>query len=120
MTFPWTNFVPTRTDPMTEYRAASEEFDARRYTAAAERLEWILAQPTDHRHSLTHVRELLARSYYHSAQLHKAEEAIRALLADRPDHAWGLMLLARTLQRQGKEEEAQRTRAVAEAMGQAS
>lgn len=80
--FPWSDYKPTRTDPAAEYEAARREFDERRYVPAAERLEWILEQPVDHRHGLGDVRELLARSYYHSARLKPAEEAARAILAE--------------------------------------
>lgn len=117
-TFPWTDFVPHRSDALHEYRTAVTEMGERKYTQAAQRLEWIIAQPSDHGHALTDVRELLARAYYHSAQLHKAEATVRALLSDRPDHGWAVLLLGRTLQRQGRSAEAEPYLARARAMGE--
>lgn len=115
--FPWSDYKPTRTDPAAEYEAARREFDERRYVPAAERLEWILEQPMDHRHGLGDVRELLARSYYHSARLKPAEEAARAILADDPTHAYAALLLGRVLQRQGRADEAKAPLALAAALG---
>ena len=118
MTIGGVTFQPHRTDPLVEYRAAVRDFEKRRYTQAVDRLEWIVQQPTDHGHSLGDVRELLARAYYHSAQLNKAEQAARAVLVDQPTNSYMLMLLGRTLERQGRADEAQRYLSVATAFGE--
>ena len=49
---------------------------------------------------------LLARSYYHSAQLGRAEAAARALVEADPTDVYAVLLLARTLQRRGRHAEA--------------
>ena len=49
---------------------------------------------------------LLARSYFHSAQLVKAEATARLLVEADPTDAYALVLLGRSLQRQSKREEA--------------
>ncbi|MPZ61342.1 MAG: hypothetical protein GEU93_08600 [Propionibacteriales bacterium] len=57
-------------------------------------------------HGLTGVRMLLARCYYHSAQLGRTEAAARRLLAEDPTDAYAALLLARTLQRGSRHDEA--------------
>ncbi|GAB3212478.1 tetratricopeptide repeat protein [Marinactinospora thermotolerans] len=52
------------------------------------------------------VLELLGRSYFHSAQLAKAEETFRRLVELDPCDAWAHIALARTLERQNRESEA--------------
>ncbi|MER7584963.1 tetratricopeptide repeat protein [Kitasatospora sp. NPDC097691] len=85
-----------------EYRMAKFYFDSKAYTDAARMLEGVLAEEPAN----LSVRLLLARSYYHSAQLGKAEaELIRILDAD-PAEDYARMMLGRTLERQGRTEEA--------------
>lgn len=62
--------------------------------------------------------ELYARSLFASAQLGRAETALRALVAVRPDDGWAHVALARTLERQGDAAEAAVHRRVAQALGQ--
>jgi tetratricopeptide (TPR) repeat protein len=49
---------------------------------------------------------LLARAYYHSAQLGKAEARLRVIVERDPVEHYAHLLLGRTLERQGKAEEA--------------
>lgn len=68
-------------------------------------------------HGTTELRLLLARAYYHSAQLDRAERVARAILVDDPDEAYTNLLLGRTLQRQGRGAEATPHLAMAELLG---
>ncbi|MEU4039867.1 DsbA family protein [Streptomyces collinus] len=52
------------------------------------------------------VRMLAARAHYHSAQLSRARRGLESLVAENPDDAYARLLLGRTLERQGEEEEA--------------
>ncbi|MEV0840666.1 DsbA family protein [Actinocatenispora sera] len=52
------------------------------------------------------VLELAGRAYFASAQLGRAEAVLRELVAARPDDAYGRLLLGRTLQRQGRADDA--------------
>jgi Flp pilus assembly protein TadD len=63
------------------------------------------------------VIELLGRSYFHSAQLSRAEETFRRLLEIDPCNAWAHEALARTLERQSRHAEAEPYRKLALAMG---
>ena len=90
------------------YQRARGLFEHGEYQAAAEELSALvdasaLEPPL---HGTTELRLLLARSYYHSAQLNRAERVTRAILVDDPDEAYANLLLGRTLQRQGRSDEA--------------
>ena len=61
--------------------------------------------------------ELLARSYFHSAQLNRAEEALTRLVALAPTNGWARRALARTLERLSRAEEAGPHHRVADALG---
>jgi len=61
--------------------------------------------------------ELLARSYFGSAQLSRAEEALRRLVALAPANGWAWRALARTLERQSRPEEAAPHHRMADALG---
>jgi predicted DsbA family dithiol-disulfide isomerase len=52
------------------------------------------------------VRLLAARAYFGSAQLNRARTALESLVAESPDDSYARHLLGRTLQRQGRHEEA--------------
>ncbi|QOV34996.1 DsbA family protein [Streptomyces ferrugineus] len=52
------------------------------------------------------VRGLAARAYFHSAQLSRAHDVLRQLVADTPDDSYARLMLGRTLQRLGREQEA--------------
>ena len=51
-------------------------------------------------------RLLLARAYYHSAQLRRAEEQLREVIERDPVEPHAHLMLGRCLQRQGRHEEA--------------
>jgi Flp pilus assembly protein TadD len=63
--------------------------------------------------------ELLARSYFGSAQLARAEDALTRLVDLAPANAWARRALARTLERQSRGDEAVRHHRVADALGAA-
>ncbi|MFE6051760.1 tetratricopeptide repeat protein [Kitasatospora sp. NPDC056446] len=85
-----------------EYRMATFYFDSKAYTDAARMLEGVLAEEPAN----LSVRLLLARSYYHSARLGRAEaELLRILEAD-PAEDYARLMLGRVLERQGRAEEA--------------
>lgn len=62
------------------------------------------------------VRLLLARALFASAQLNRAEEVLRRLVADHPVEAYGHLLLGRTLERQSRHGEAAVSLRLAEAL----
>lgn len=68
-------------------------------------------------HGLAEARLLLARSYFHSAQLQRAEEASRQVIAEDPQDAYAHLLLGRTLQRAGRSDEARGPLRLAELLG---
>jgi predicted Zn-dependent protease len=81
---------------MTEYERAQVYFEMRDYLTAARLLEPLVAeQPRN-----VSVRLLLARAYFHSARLRRAEEEFRAVTELDPveDYAW--FGLGRSLERQ--------------------
>ncbi|MDN5748009.1 MAG: tetratricopeptide repeat protein [Pseudonocardia sp.] len=61
-------------------------------------------------------RLLLARAYYHSAQLGRAEDELRRLVGANPADAYAQLLLGRTLQRRSRHDEAAGHLRLAEAM----
>jgi predicted Zn-dependent protease len=89
-------------DLLEEYRRATMFFESGDSAGAARLLEPILeAEPGN-----ASVRQLLARAYFHSAQLNRAEEQLRALIdADPADH-YAHHVLGRTLERAGRVAEA--------------
>ena len=106
-------------DMAERYERARGLFEHGEYQAAAEALatlvdESALAPPL---HGTIELRLLLARSYFHSAQLGRAERVTRAILADVPDDAYANLLLGRTLQRLGRQAEAKPHLAMAELLG---
>ena len=102
-----------------DYEAARERFDAGEYAVAAPLFaalvdRSVLEPPL---HGTTELRLYLARSYYHSAQLARAEEILRAMLVDNPDDHYALLVLGRTLQRQSRHDEARPHLAMAKLLG---
>lgn len=61
--------------------------------------------------------ELLARAYFGSAQLGRAEETLRRLVEIAPANGWARRALARTLERQSRPDEAAVHHRVADALG---
>lgn len=68
-------------------------------------------------HPVTELRLLLARAYFQSAQLGRAEATLRRVIEDSPTDSYAHLLLGRTLQRAGRHAEAARPLALAEVLG---
>jgi Flp pilus assembly protein TadD len=100
---------------------ARDLFAHRDYRGAARVLETLLAEAGDASgsvaHGLTDARLLLARSYYHSAQLRRAEATARQVLDEDPTDSYAALLLARTLERGSRHEEAAAAMNLAAALG---
>lgn len=95
------------------WQRASYLFDLGEYTSAARELESLAADES----GAVAVTLLLARAYYHSAQLERAERTVRALLVDAPSDGYAHLLLGRTLQRRSRHDEAAPYLRLAAAMG---
>ncbi|WP_320780469.1 tetratricopeptide repeat protein [Streptomyces sp. CRN 30] len=87
-------------------------FDAKEYTAAAH----VLAGLVDEVPGQIGPRLLLARAYYHSAQLRRAESELRVIVERDPVEHYARLMLGRTLERQGRHEEAERHLRIASAL----
>nr|WP_203603282.1 tetratricopeptide repeat protein [Streptomyces coelicoflavus] len=87
-------------------------FDAKDYAAAARVLDGLVAEVPEQ----TGPRLLLARSYYHSAQLRRAEAELRTLVERDPVEQYARLMLGRTLERQGRQEEADAQLRIASAL----
>ena len=77
-------------------------FDEKSYTAAAALLAALVEEFPEHNAA----GMLLARAYYHSAQLTRAEAQLRAIIERDPVDHYAHLMLGRTLQRQGRAEQA--------------
>ncbi|RAS70959.1 tetratricopeptide repeat protein [Lentzea atacamensis] len=77
-------------------------FASKDYTRAAQ----LLAEVVEEVPFQTDLCLLLARAYYHSAQLAKAEAQLRAIVDRDPVEHYAHLLLGRTLERHGRPEEA--------------
>jgi predicted Zn-dependent protease len=77
-------------------------FDAKEYGTAARILGGLVEEVPDH----VAPRLLLARAYYHSARLRKAEAELRTVLERDPVEHYARLMLGRTLERQGRADEA--------------
>lgn len=94
------------------YELAVQAFDRRDYRAAIRRFKDLQAiEPTNHS-----VREYLARAYYHTAALPLAEKECRAILDEDPTNVYVGLVLARTLERQSRKDEAGTMRRMLAAM----
>ncbi|MEU3825732.1 tetratricopeptide repeat protein [Streptomyces sp. SID486] len=87
-------------------------FGAKDYAGAAR----VLAALVEEVPEQTGPRLLLARAYYHSAQLRRAEAELRTLVERDPVEHYARLMLGRTLQRQGRPEEAERHLRIASAL----
>lgn len=77
-------------------------FDAKEYGTAARILDALAAEAPEQ----LAPRLLLARAYYHSAQLSRAERELRAILERWPVEDYAQLMLGRTLERSGRPAEA--------------
>lgn len=68
-------------------------------------------------HSVTDLRLMLARAYFQSAQLGRAEATLNEVIEHSPTDSYAHLLLGRTLQRAGRHAEAARPLALAEILG---
>ncbi|MEU2563141.1 tetratricopeptide repeat protein [Streptomyces longispororuber] len=84
------------------WERARQFFDAKEYATAAR----ILAPLADEVPEQVAPRLLLARAYYHSAQLRRAETELRTVLERDPVESYARLMLGRTLERQGRDAEA--------------
>lgn len=102
--------------PYDVWRWAETRFADRDYRGAARALEGLLkSEGLTHEHA--QVRELLARSYYHSAQLRNASRVADEALRLEPTNAYLALLMSRTLERSGDTSGATRYRVRAQALG---
>ncbi|MFF3935456.1 tetratricopeptide repeat protein [Streptomyces phaeofaciens] len=88
--------------PAERWERARLFFEARDYTAAARVLVGLVEEVPEQ----TGPRLLLARAYYHSAQLRRAESELRTIVDRDPVEHYARLMLGRTLERQGRHEEA--------------
>lgn len=89
--------------PAERWERARMFFDAKDYYAAARVLKGLVDEVPEQ----TGPRLLLARAYYHSAQLHRAEAELATIVERDPVEHYARLLLGRTLQRQGRAAEAE-------------
>lgn len=89
-------------DLFEEYRRAVLFLDSGDPLNAAKILERIVAAEPGR----FDVRLLLARAYFHSAQLRRAEEHLRVLVEQNPSDHYARYVLGRTLERQNRPAEA--------------
>ena len=106
---------PFETDLHSEYLRADLFFAMGQPIEAAKVLEVVLAAEPQNQAAL----ELLARSYFGSAQLGRAEESLARLVELAPANGWARRALARTLERQSRADEAVAHHRVADALGAA-
>nr|WP_255481673.1 tetratricopeptide repeat protein [Micromonospora sp. ANENR4] len=101
-----------RVDLLAEYRRATMFFEAGDPTGAARLLEPIIEAEPDN----SSVRQLLARAYFQSAQLNRAEEQLRELVDRDPSDHYAHHVLGRTLERMNRPVDALRHLRIAAAM----
>ncbi|WP_369275068.1 tetratricopeptide repeat protein [Streptomyces sp. R11] len=98
--------------PAERWERARMFFDAKDYAAAARVLGKLVEEVPEQ----TGPRLLLARAYYHSAQLRRAESELRIVIERDPVEHYARLMLGRTLQRQGRDDEAEPHLRVASAL----
>jgi predicted Zn-dependent protease len=94
--------VPHEETTAERWQRAQLLFEARDYISAAKLLAEVVGEVPEQ----TGPRLLLARAYYHSAQLRRAEEQLREVIDRDPVEHYAHLMLGRTLQRQGRHDEA--------------
>lgn len=89
------------------------------HAAAATAYAMLVDEATreDPGHGTTALRTALARAYFGSAQLGRAESVLRELVDESPDDGYLHLLLGRTLQRQRRHDDARRHLALANILG---
>jgi Flp pilus assembly protein TadD len=106
-------FRPPSDDLHSEYLRADLFLESGQPTEAARILEPVVEAHPGNEAAL----ELLARSYFASAQLGRAEGALRRLVELAPANGWARRALARTLERQSRADEAAVHHRMADALG---
>lgn len=106
---------PFEIDLHSEYLRADLFLAMGRPTEAARILERVVAAEPANEAAL----ELLARSYFGSAQLTRAEETLSRLVELAPANGWARRALARTLERLSQAERAAVHHRMADALGAA-
>ena len=106
---------PHETDLHSEYLRADLFLSMGQPIEAAKVLQGVLEAEPDNQAAL----ELLARSYFGSAQLHRAETSLARLVELAPANGWARRALARTLERQSRATEAVAHHRMADALGAA-
>jgi predicted Zn-dependent protease len=106
---------PFEIDLHSEFLRADLFLAMGRPTEAARILERVVAAEPGNEAAL----EMLARSYFGSAQLTKSEEALTRLIELAPANGWARRALARTLERQSRGDEAVAHHRMADALGAA-
>jgi Flp pilus assembly protein TadD len=104
---------PFETDLHSDFLRADLFFSMGQPVEAARVLEPLVAAEPGNEAAL----ELLARSYFGSAQLQKAEDALRRLVELAPANGWARRALARTLERRSRRGEAVTHHRMADALG---
>ena len=104
---------PFEIDLHSEFLKADLFLAMGRPTEAARILEPVVAAEPANEAAL----EMLARSYFASAQLTRAEKALTRLVALAPANGWARRALARTLERQSRHAEAVPHHRMADALG---
>lgn len=101
------------------YELAQRLYEQADYLRAAEALVELVDEATldGTLHNTTDLRLLLARAYFRSAQLGRAESTLRVIVEETPTDGYAHMLLGRTLQRRGRHDEARRWLTLAEILG---
>ena len=88
--------------PAETWERAQALFEAKDYRGAAQLLPAVIEEAPEQ----VAPRLLLARAYYHSAQLRRAEEQLRIVIDRCPVEHYAYLMLGRTLERQGRHDEA--------------
>ncbi|WP_328875949.1 tetratricopeptide repeat protein [Streptomyces sp. NBC_00287] len=94
--------VPHEETVLERWERAQLLFGAKDYIGAARLLTDVVEEAPEQ----TGPRLLLARAYYHSAQLSRAEEQLRRIIDRDPVEHYAHLMLGRTLERQGRRDEA--------------
>lgn len=110
-TMPWID--STQAGPADRWERAGFLFDSGDPLGAVRELEPLVAEQPD----ADAIRLLLARAYYHSAQLGRAEQELRELVERTPSDGYAHLLLGRTLQRRSRHDEAAPHLRLAAALG---
>lgn len=93
--------APHEESVLERWERAQLLFEARDYIGAARLLAAVVEEVPER----TGPRLLLARAYYHSAQLRRAEEQLRQVIGRDPVEHYAHLMLGRTLERQGRHDE---------------